>query len=209
MSGGSQNGDKRRNGDGERDRNEGRGSGDADGDDAGLIDHWPHLGPPSPDIIASGSRCPVVHSESMQLMGVASCPIGGASCPMGGGGGNVLRHEERGPFWGRWDPLPASELEQARAAAAAVEEAVMAEAMAMADEHFPRLGSSVQSPGPSGARPEGGGGSGRHTTDIGVAGAQARSNPRPGDVAAARAAAGIGARSGSARSTPRTLNPKP
>jgi hypothetical protein len=59
----------------------------------------------------------VVQTEGMQLGDGGE----GAVCPMGGGGGNVLRHEERGPFWGRWDALPASEMDiQARASAAAV-----------------------------------------------------------------------------------------
>ena len=122
------------------------------------IEHWPDLGPPSPERDAVGSRCPVVQTESIRRNALRNAEGSsgiGVKCPMGGGVRNVLRHEERGMFWGRWDPLPASELDHARAAAArcaaaAAAEEAAEEAAAMtaagvtaSDEHFPRLGSAV------------------------------------------------------------------
>ena len=85
-------------------------SGDVSGD-ASSDGRWPHLGPPSPDRSVVGGGCPIVQTAD-------------------------IRDEERGPFWGRWEPLPEAEL----AAAAAAAEAAFAEATAMANEHFPRLG---------------------------------------------------------------------
>ena len=66
---------------------------------------WPHLGPASPESERAelGRGCPVMHQTVR------------------------VEDEDRGPFWGRWEPLPAAEL----AAAAAAE--------ALANRHFPRL----------------------------------------------------------------------
>jgi hypothetical protein len=71
---------------------------------------WPRLGPASPEGERAephliGRGCPVMHARASAR----------------------VEDEDRGPFWGRWEPLPAAEL----AAAAAAE--------ALANRHFPRL----------------------------------------------------------------------
>jgi syndecan 1 len=73
---------------------------------------WPHLGPASPENERAemGLRCPVMHRTVR------------------------VEDEDRGPFWGRWEPLPAAEL----AAAAAAE--------ALANRHFPRLSDASTDP---------------------------------------------------------------
>jgi hypothetical protein len=128
-------------------------SGDASGDSSS-DGRWPHLGPPSPDRSVVGSGCPIVQTAD-------------------------IRDEERGPFWGRWEPLPEAEL----AAAAAAAEAAIAEATAMADEHFPRLGRGGEGrcPVAHGNAPDG---KRDGTNDRGKASASARD----GDAAIAAAA---------------------
>jgi syndecan 1 len=64
------------------------GDGGGGEDDAVAEDHWPHLE-------RVGTRCPVLQrAEKAAAAEKAERDLHG---------------EERGPFWGRWDPLPASE----------------------------------------------------------------------------------------------------
>ena len=64
------------------------GDGGGGSDDAVTEDHWPHLE-------RVGTRCPVLQrAEKAAAAEKAERDLHG---------------EERGPFWGRWDPLPASE----------------------------------------------------------------------------------------------------
>ena len=74
---------------------------------------WPRLGNSSPtkssgesEMVPMGIGCPIMHADPVK---------------------NRDEDDARGPFWGRWDPLPAAEL----AAAAA--------AQALANRHLPRL----------------------------------------------------------------------
>ena len=76
------------------------------GSDGAAEDHWPHLE-------RVGTRCPVLQrAENAARAEKAERDLHG---------------EERGPFWGRWDPLPASE-------------AIAQHARAFASEGFPALG---------------------------------------------------------------------
>ena len=76
-----------------------------DGSDDAADDHWPHLE-------RVGTRCPVLQrAENAARAEKAERDLHG---------------EERGPFWGRWDPLPASE-------------AIAQHARAFASEGFPAL----------------------------------------------------------------------
>ena len=82
-----------------------RGGGGGGGSDDAADDHWPHLE-------RGGTRCPVLQrAENAARAEKAERDLHG---------------EERGPFWGRWDPLPASE-------------AIAQHARAFASEGFPAL----------------------------------------------------------------------
>ena len=76
-----------------------------DGSEDAADDHWPH-------VERVGTRCPVLQrAENAARAEKAERDLHG---------------EERGPFWGRWDPLPASE-------------AIAQHARAFASEGFPAL----------------------------------------------------------------------
>ena len=86
--------------------------------DSASGDEWPDVGPGSPTHEQSNvvSGCPVMHGVQITHMHQDIPHLT-----------TNITEEERGPFWGRWDPLPEAEL----AAAAAAE--------ALANRHFPRL----------------------------------------------------------------------